>query len=291
MKAKEDDLKKKRGAGLHGFALFVLSSLFFSSVTAETVEISVDLKFDNIDYVVGERIRAVVDVANSSPENVSVGYPSSKDKLFIEVFNFGSMEQLDKIGRGAFVSRFSLDSNEGQKLETFLGDHYQLRTIGKYLAKPVLLHDGTRYEGQLRAFSIVPGMKVASALQMFKNVEGLRREFVLLSWSRKNTEHLFLTAYDEGPVSRKWTTTDLGPLMRFKKPSLSVLPTGEVIVIHCWDRDRFRRSEFWSLPEALELNKGEFVRDPETAGSERVKELYKESGGVKPAARPWWKFW
>ena len=272
----------------------VLAALVLGWATvlfAETVEISVDLKFDNIDYVAGERIRAVVDVANSSPDNVSVGYPSSKDKLFVEVFNSGSMEQLDKVGHGAFVSRFSLDSNEGQKLATYLGDHYPLRAVGKYLAKPVLLHGGIRYEGQLRAFSVVPGMNVGSALQMFKNVEGLRREFVLLSWSRKNTEHLFLAAHDEGPVSRKWTTTDLGPLMRFKKPSLSVLPTGEVIVIHCWDRDRFRRSEFWSLPDALELNKGEFVRDPETAGSERVKELYKESGGVKPASRPWWKFW
>ena len=97
MKAKEDDLKKKRGAGLHSFALCALSFLLFSSVTAETVEISVDLKFDNVDYIVGERVRAVVDVANSSPENVSVGYPSSKDKLFIEVFNFGSMEQLYQI--------------------------------------------------------------------------------------------------------------------------------------------------------------------------------------------------
>ena len=258
---------------------------------AETVEISVDLKFDSVDYVSGERIRAVVDVANSSPETVSVGYPSSKDKLFVEVFNSGSMVQLDKIGKGAFVSRFSLDSNEGQKLETFLGDHYALRAVGKYLAKPVLVHGGMRYEGQLRAFTVVPGMKVGSALQMFKNAEGLRREFTLLSWSRRNTEHLFLAAQDEGSVSRKWTTTDLGPLMRFKKPTLSVLGTGEVIVIHCCDRDRFRRSEFWSLPDALELHKSEFVRDPETAGSERVKELYKESGGVKPVARPWWKFW
>ena len=269
----------------------VLALGWATGLFAETVEISVDLKFDNIDYVAGERIRAVVDVANSSPESVSVGYPSSKDMLFVEVFHSGSMVQLEKIGKGAFVSRFSLESNEGQKLATYLGDHYPLRTVGKYLAKPVLLHGGIRYEGQLRAFSVVPGMKVGSALQMFKNVEGLRREFELLSWSRKNTEHLFLAAHDEGPVSRKWTTTDIGPLMRFRKPSLSVLPTGEVIVIHCWDRDRFRRSEFWSLPDALELNKGEFVRDPETAGSERVKELYKESGGVKPVARPWWKFW
>lgn len=270
---------------------FLFFNLSFFLASAETVEISVDLKLDNIDYVAGERIRAVVDVANSSPETISFGYPTSKDNLFIEVFHSGDMVQLEKVGKGAFVSRFRLDSNEGQKLEAYLGDHYPLRAVGKYLAKPVLLHGGIRYEGQLRAFSVVPGMKVGSALQMFKNAEGLRREFELLSWSRKNTEHLFLAAHDEGSSTRKWTTTDLGPLMRFKKPSLSVLDTGEVIVIHCCDRDRFRRSEFWSLPDALELNKREFVRDPETAGSERVKELYKESGGVKPVARPWWKFW
>ena len=271
--------------------LFYAAALAALRIFAETVEISVDLRMDSIDYVSGERIRAVVDVANSSPNKVSVGYLDSADSLFVEVCGSGGAEQLEKTGKGAFVSRFSLNPNEGQKLETYLGDHYPLRTVGRYLAKPVLVHGGMRYEGQLRAFSVVPGMKVGSALQMFKNVEGLRREFELLSWSRRNTEHLFLAARDEGAATRRWTTVDLGPLMRFRKPSLSVLETGEVIVIHCCDRDRFRRSEFWSLPDALELHKREFVRDPETAGSERVKELYKESGGVKPVARPWWKFW
>lgn len=262
-----------------------------AALFAETVEISVDLKLDNIDYVVGERIRAVVDIANSSPDKVGIGYPGYEDVFFVEVFQSGSMILLDKVGKGAFVSRFRLDSNEGQKLETFLGDHYSLGVVGKYLAKPVLVHRGVRYEGEIRAFSVVPGIKVASALQMFRGAEGLRREFELRSWSRRNTEHLFLVANDEGSASRVWTTTDLGTLMRLQKPRLSVLESGEVIVIHCCDRDRFLRSEFWSLPEALELNKREYVMDPETAGSERVKELYKDSGGIKPVNRPWWKLW
>lgn len=267
--------------------------LVFASAAAfaETVEISVNLKMDNLDYVVGERVRAVVDVANSSPDRISVGYPDSKDRLFVEVFSSGSEFMMDKTGKGAFVSRFSVDSNEGQKLETFLGDHYALRKPGKYLAKPVLVHRGMRYEGQLRAFGIVPGIKVGSALQMFSNRPGLRREFELLSWSRKNKEHLFIAAHDEGSASHSWVTTDLGPLMRINDPKISVLPTGEVIVLHRYTRDQFCRSEFWSLPDVLELQKRETVMDPETAGSERVKELYKESGGVKPAERPWWKFW
>jgi len=262
-----------------------------ASAFASTVEISVDLKMDCLDYVVGERVRAVVDVANSSPDRISVGYPNSNDSLFIEVFRSGSEVALDRIGKGAFVSRFSVDSNEGQKLETFLGDHYALSKAGKYLAKPVLVHGGVRYEGQMRAFNVVPAMKVGSALQMFSNRPGLRREFELLSWSRKSKEHLFLAAHDEGDATRSWVTTDLGPLMRMNKPKISVLKTGEVIVLHRYTRDQFCRSEFWSLPDALELQKRETVMDPETAGAERVKELYKESGGVKPADRPWWKFW
>ena len=128
---------------IRNFSFLIFNFAFFFAF-AETVEISVDLKFDSIDYVSGERVRAVVDVANMSPDTISVGYPSSKDTLFVEVFSSGSMEQLEKIGKGRFVSRFSLESNEGQKLETYLGDHYSLRTIGKYLAKPVLVHGGMR---------------------------------------------------------------------------------------------------------------------------------------------------
>ena len=274
-----------------GAVLFAALAFAAAPASAATVDISVDIKLDNLDYVSGERIRAVVDVANSSPERVSVGYANSQDRLIVEVYPMGEGVMLDRTGKGEFVSRFMVDSNEGQKLETFLGDHYALRKPGKYIAKPVLVHGGLRYEGQIRAFSVVPGIKVGSALQMFSNRPGLRREFELLSWSRKGREHLFLSAYDEGGADRRWTTTDLGTLMRLSKPRISVLKTGEVIVLHPFNRDQFCRTEFWSLPDALELNKRELVMDPETAGSERVKELYKESGGVKPVNRPWWKFW
>ncbi len=271
----------------------LLAALAFAAAPAlaATVAINVSLNLDNLDYVAGERVRAVVDVANSSPDRISVGYANSNDKLFIEVYRSGDAVMMDRIGNGAFVSRFVIESNEGQKLETFLGDHYALRQPGKYLAKPVLVHDGMRYEGNMKAFGIVPGMKVGSALQMFSNRPGLRREFELLTWSRKNKEHLFLAAHDEGSAERKWATTDLGALMRLNKPRVSVLSSGEVIVLHRFNRDQFCRTEFWSLPDALEMNKRELVMDPETAGSERVKELYKESGGVKPVNRPWWKFW
>ena len=266
-------------------------ALGLAALAAPTSEISVDLKLDEIDYVSGERLRGVVDVKNMSPEKVSVGYSNSKDRLFIEVYRSSDMSQLERVRERPFVAPFRVDANEGQKLEIFLADHYALREPSRYLARPVLVHGGARYEGQYRAFDIVPGMQTAGARQMFANRPGLSREFELVRWSRKGREHLFLTAKDTGSGDRKWMTTDVGPMMKITKPTISILNGGEVIVIHRTGPDHFIRSEFWSMPDALEFRTRELVQDPATAGQNRVQDMYKESGGVKPVARPWWKFW
>ena len=83
---------------------------------AETSEIMVDLKLDSSDYVSGERIRGVVDIANPSPDKISVGYSNSKDLFFVEVFRANGMQQMVKVSKHAFVARFSVDSSEGQNL-------------------------------------------------------------------------------------------------------------------------------------------------------------------------------
>lgn len=262
-----------------------------AAFAATPSEITVDLKLRSGDYVSGEQIVGVVNIVNVSPETVSVGRPGSRDRFVIEVFRSADMSQMDRSVRRPFVAPFLLNPNEGQKLETRLGDHYGLRTPGRYLARPVLVHDGIRFEGQMRAFDVVPGMKVTTALQMFSNREGLRREFTLVRWSRGGRDHLFLTAQDTGPGGRRWLTTDLGELMNITKPTISVMPTGEVIVLHRVDPDHFIRSEFWSVPDDIEFHRRELLQDPETAGSQRVREIYEESGGVQPKENPWWKFW
>ena len=97
-------------------------------------------------------------------------------------------------------------------------------------------------------------------------------------------------ARDAGSSSRVWETRDLGATLRIDKPTVSVMPRGEVVVLHRLNQDQFVRTEFWSLPDALDFRSREAVGDPETAGTARVRELYKE-GGVKPKENPWWKFW
>ena len=272
--------------------LLLALTLFAASLAfAASVPISVDLKMDEIDYVAGERVRAVIDVKNMSPYKVSVGYANSEDRLFVEIFRAHDMSELDRAVEKPFTAEFMIKSNEGQKLETFLADHFALREPRRYLARPVLVHHGKRYEGQYRAFDIVPGIELSHALQQFKKDPGLSRDFTLVHWTRQGHEHLFLTASDRGSSNRQYVTTDVGPLMRINRPTISILPNGEVIVLHRAGPDMFIRSEFWSMPQRLYLNSRQSVNDPETAAQTRVKELYDDQGGVEAVDRPWWKFW
>jgi hypothetical protein len=159
----------------------------------------------------------------------------------------------------------------------------------RYLARAVLIHAGSRYESSLVSFDIVPGMTVGRAMQMFSNRPGLKRTFELVYWMRGQREHLFLKASDVG--GRVWRTTDLGPLLRITDPKISVMQNGEVVVLHRATQDQFMRSVFWSLPDVLDFRKQEPMVDPDIAGSQRMRDLYMESGGVTPVKKAWWKFW
>lgn len=272
----------------------VLCSLFAlaSATAANLSEISIDIKMDEGQYVLGESIRGVVDVKNVSPKTLRVGYADSSDKVILEVFRASDMKQLQrKKNSGAMVSEFTLKTNEGQKLEALLGDHFVLTESRRYLVRPVLIHNGFRYEGAYRVFEIVPGIEIANAMQMFSNSVGKERRFALLQWARRGVDHLFLAACDEGGKVRSLGTTDIGAMIKATAPTISILENGMVIIIHRNGVDTFVRSEFWSLPSVLKLKSRMLVADPATAAQNRVRELYKESGGVKPTARPWWKLW
>ena len=268
-------------------AVFCAASEVFA--VAAPTEIAVKLIPDRREYIVGERLRAVVDIANSSADSIDVGQPGSADIFRLEVFRASDMASRDRVGAKPFVAPFLLHSSEGQKLETFIGDHFALTEPMRYLARAVLVHDGARFESSLVSFDIVPGMQVGGAMQMFSNKPGLKRVFELVYWSRGQREHLFLKAKDEG--GRIWRTTDLGVLLRITDPKISVMPNGEVVVLHRATQDQFLRSVFWSLPEVLDFRSQEPMVDPDIAGSQRMRDLYMESGGVTPVKKAWWKFW
>lgn len=271
--------------------LLMLSILLGSVAFADESEIRVDLKLDATNYLIGERIRGVVDIANFSPYKLEIG-KGKKDRFFIEVYRQHDMYLMDTYSNRRFIADCTLENGEGQKLETFIGDHYALRSESRYIARPVLVHNGMRYEGVFRAFDLMPGVKIKTATQIFSGngADGLQREFSLIYWTRSGQEHLFLQAKDSGLSNKSWATRDLGPILRINDPTISILPTGEVIILHRLNPDQFVRTEFWSLPKTLNFRNRIAVQDPETAGTNRVRELYR-GNGVEAKKNPWYKFW
>lgn len=277
---------------IKALALFTLAAMAAVRCLAAPplTEITVQLKFDEQEFVVGERIRAIVDVANASADVIDARKPDSPDRLVLELWRAHDRHRYES-GDRAFVAPFALLSGEGQKLETFFADHFPLDETTRYLARAVLVHAGMRYESSLKSFTVVPGLRLGGALQMFEGHDGLKREFELCHWGRNRVEHLFLKARDAGASSRKWQTTDLGPFLRITRPKISILPSGEVVVLHRVTQRAFVRSVFWSIPAAFEFHEHEQLVDPDMAGAERAKELYQEAGGVEPVRKSWWKFW
>ena len=243
------------------------------------------------DYIAGERIKGVVDVANASPDPIDARGPDAPDHLILELYRASDRYQFEKTSDKPFAEPFALLSGEGQLLDVFIAEHFPIAESTRYFARAVLIHKRVRYESALKSFNVVPGLRCGGAVQMFSNKEGLRREFELVHWGRDQVEHLFLKATDAGISTRSWTTTDLGPYLGMTRPKVSVLPSGEVVTLHRTTQDAFIRTEFWSLPDVFEFNLHELMLDPDVAGAERVKELYKESGGVEPVKKAWWKFW
>ena len=275
---------------------FTIATAFGLSFGAFAValqsEITVRLDLSNEMFVEGERIRAVVDVANASADVIDCRGPNSPDKMLIELFRAHDQHRYDKIGNKPFVAGFGLLSGEGQRLETFIGDHFLFDECTRYMARAVLVHGGVRFESSLKSFDVNPGLNCGKpAMQMFAEHEGLQRHFELVHIGRNRVEHIFLKARDSGTSTRRWRTTDLGPVIRVTEPKISIRATGEVMVLHRATMDQFLYSEFWSLPDELEFQSREVLSDPEVVGSERMRELYKEAGGLEPVKKAWWKFW
>ena len=72
------------------FPLLISSAAFPAPPQSE---ISVKLVPERREYVVGERIRAVVDIANSSADSIDVGKPGSADIFRIEVLHPKGFDQ------------------------------------------------------------------------------------------------------------------------------------------------------------------------------------------------------
>ena len=283
---------------MKAISVFLLAA-FAASATAAAAderqgasEISLNLELDSREYVSGERIRGVLGVVNASTETLHGNGTGAPDRLFLEAKRESDKSDLSRISSAPFTVRFAIDPSRRQDFEIFAERHFDFMRETRYLVRPVLVHGKTRYEGAWRSFSVVPGMKLAESVQLFSNVEGLRRDLTLVYWGRNRLEHLFLKIRDtspEGPFIHP--TIDLGPIMRVTAPKISISPSGEATILWRTNQDYFARAVYWSLPKVFEHHKTESLVDPDIAGSTALRDRYKSDEPLKPAKQSWWRFW
>ena len=156
----------------------MLSALAMRVGAAEKLsELTVKLSMQKGDYIEGERINAVVDVANASPDPIDARGPDSPDRLILELYRASDRFQFEKSSDKPYAEPFALLSGEGQLLEVHFAEHFPIETSTRYFARAVLIHKRIRYESSLKSFNVVPGLRCGGAVQMFSNKDGLRRRW------------------------------------------------------------------------------------------------------------------
>lgn len=265
----------------------------FLSFSAVAQEMSVQMKPQWRQFVVGEPVSVNLELINITRSRLFQTATNSNCSLFIELSKGSSSSNWIKPFNNELVfGAFNVNPGKRIKRTAELDKFYPLLDEGKYLVRAVLVYEGMRYESRLSSFDVVSGIKVQDGIQMFSNRKHLKRTFKLVYWTRNQTEHLFLRIQDD-PGRKVWDTVDLGMVLRTESPKLDISPEGEVTVLHRATQDAFLRVVIWSLPDNLEIVERNQLLDPAISASQRAKSLYTEMVEDKKdeRERPWWKFW
>ena len=86
------------------------------------------------------------------------------------------------------ASGMTIRTGESFKRKVELDKWFPLLKEGRYLARAILLHNGTRYESQKKSFDVVPGILLQEGTQMFVKPADLKRSFKLVYWHRNKVE-------------------------------------------------------------------------------------------------------
>ena len=133
-----------------------------------------------------------------------------------------------------------------------VGDWHRLTRPGTYTIRVEAKFAGRVYESNPVTLPVVTGLVLAETQQVLPGYPDRQRRYGLRYWKRDGHEHLFLRV-DETVAGVNWNygSVDLGRLVRFFQPTLSVDREGRVRVVHQSGRDRMTRSFFKSDPDQL----------------------------------------
>ncbi|MGI6497047.1 MAG: hypothetical protein ACOX5G_13425 [Kiritimatiellia bacterium] len=220
-------------------------------VRAQTVEF--ELQLSHATYVVGEPIDFTLHLADvgSTPVVVDTVGPYAQNRLFLEISAPGG-KKMDPLGSPELIDSLMLAPGEVFRDTFYVDDLFPILRQGTYYLRAKLILGDRLYETNLKTFSVVPGITLATAVQPIPDRPGHLRELHLVYLARARREFLFLRCLDDGGEQTS-PTLRLGPVVRITKPTLSLSPDGTITVRHQATRNRFQETRIRSDADGLRV--------------------------------------
>lgn len=208
---------------------------FVSPLCAQTITFR--LEMENDYFVMGETVKAKVDIINrgTRPVVISDYGPSKGNRLYFEVSRTAHL-LIPQKRQGLIVEDLDLARDEGQSFSIPISEWYDVSAEGKYFVTAVLILGNMRYETATVTFSVVPGMPLASLHQYVSANPPVERDLMLVSWNRRGRDLAFLRTCDT-TSGRTYGTLLLGPIMRVKTPVMKFDGDETVLIYRQVSRD------------------------------------------------------
>ena len=235
--------------------LAALAAIAFAACAAHSQTVEFELKPSHSTYVTGEPIDFTVRLANvgSTPVVIDDAGPYAGNRLWLEVTTQNGVV-VESFAKPDLAASLMLMPGEAFVEGFEVTDWFPILRQGRYYLRARMLHDGRRYETNLKLIDVVPGLELASATEPVPGRPGHLREVHLVYLAREQREFAFLRCFDDGDA-QSTPTLRLGPIVRVTKPTLSIDSDGSIIVRHQSTRNRFQETRVLSEADGLRVER------------------------------------
>lgn len=222
-------------------------------------DVNVDIKLEQKEYLLYEKIAAVVTIQNDT--EYSVRFDSAKTninaglKLLIKR---NRKHDVPKINRLPLLDYLDLQPGETKKLLIDITVWYEMAEEGNYEISAEFYAGNRSWLSQKLQFDIVPGIEAFSAERNVPGYVDRTRKYSLRYWTRDRRDIMYLRAEEED-AKIIYGVFPLGTYLKLSKPVIQTDRHGNVVVIHQSGINRYTKSTFKSEADAVVFVNQEYI--------------------------------
>ena len=216
--------------------------------SAALCQFTVEAQLDHSSFLRFEPVIVHVRIRNDTSRMLILGGLRKETTLEFDVFR--GEQRVARKGGGPIVENVLLMPGESRQMDVMLAKYYEIQQTGQYRVAAAVSREDQKYTSRTMALDIVPGVEIQSVVRPVVDQPSMKRTYSLRHWNRENMSHLFLcVSGEEEGVS--YGVFNLGPLIRFVQPELTVDVSGNVTVKHQSGKDTFLCTTFRSTVDGV----------------------------------------